>query len=51
MPMKIDFKRIDHVQICIPIGEEDRGREFYCGLLGFSEIEKPEALRRKQAGH
>jgi hypothetical protein len=22
--MKIDFKRIDHIQLCIPVGEEDK---------------------------
>lgn len=37
--MKIKFKKIDHVQICIPKGEEEKGREFYCGILGLNEIE------------
>lgn len=44
--MKIQFKRIDHVQICIPKGTEARGRAFYCGILGLDEIEKPEALKK-----
>lgn len=44
--MKIQFKRFDHVQVCIPKGAEDRAREFYGGLLGLEEIEKPEALRK-----
>jgi catechol 2,3-dioxygenase-like lactoylglutathione lyase family enzyme len=44
--MKIQFKRFDHVQVCIPVGAEDRAREFYGGLLGLAEIEKPEALRK-----
>jgi catechol 2,3-dioxygenase-like lactoylglutathione lyase family enzyme len=44
--MKIKFKRLDHVQVCIPKGTEDRAREFYGGLLGLEEIEKPEALRK-----
>ena len=43
--MKIIFKRFDHVQVCIPRGAEDRARDFYGGLLGLEEIEKPEALR------
>ena len=43
--MKINFKRLDHVQVCIPRGAEDRARAFYGGLLGLEEIEKPEALR------
>jgi catechol 2,3-dioxygenase-like lactoylglutathione lyase family enzyme len=45
--MKINFQRLDHVQLCIPPGAEDRAREFYGGLLGLSEIEKPEPLRAR----
>ena len=44
--MKIQFKRFDHVQVCIPRGDEDRAREFYGGLLGLEEIEKPEVLKK-----
>jgi catechol 2,3-dioxygenase-like lactoylglutathione lyase family enzyme len=44
--MKIQFKRFDHVQVCIPKGAEDRARDFYGGLLGLEEIEKPEVLRK-----
>lgn len=44
--MKIQFKRFDHVQVSIPVGNEDRAREFYGGLLGLEEIEKPEVLRK-----
>ena len=43
--MKINFKRINHVQVCIPRGAESQAREFYGGLLGLEEIEKPEAIR------
>lgn len=39
--------RVLHVQIMIPAGCEDEARSFYCGLLGLSEIEKPEILRRR----
>ncbi len=46
--MKIQFKRLNHIQICIPHGEEDKGRAFYCGILGLNEVEKPE--RMKAAG-
>jgi catechol 2,3-dioxygenase-like lactoylglutathione lyase family enzyme len=35
---------LDHVQLAIPVGGEDRAREFYSGILGLSEIEKPSAL-------
>ncbi|HEX8502244.1 MAG TPA: VOC family protein [Pyrinomonadaceae bacterium] len=43
--MKVNFKRLDHVQVCVPRGAEARAREFYGGLLGLEELEKPEALR------
>lgn len=43
--MKIHVKRIDHVQLCVPVGEEERAREFYGSLLGFEEIEKPAPLK------
>jgi catechol 2,3-dioxygenase-like lactoylglutathione lyase family enzyme len=43
--MKIHFKRLDHVQICIPFGEEDNARKFYTDILGLAEIEKPESLK------
>ena len=35
---------VDHVQLSIPPGEEDRARAFYAGLLGFREVPKPDAL-------
>ena len=44
--MKIQFKRFDHVQVCIPRGTEDRARDFYGRLLGLEEIEKPEVLKK-----
>jgi catechol 2,3-dioxygenase-like lactoylglutathione lyase family enzyme len=42
----ISFKRIDHVQVCIPMGEEEKAREFYEGVLGLKEIPKPDSLLR-----
>ena len=43
--MKLHFTRLNHVQICIPPGEEAKARDFYGGVLGLEEIEKPEALK------
>lgn len=43
--MKFRIKRLDHVQICIPFDAEERAREFYTGVLGLEEIEKPDALK------
>lgn len=41
------FEKIDHVQLAAPIGSEGKAREFYQGVLGFTEVEKPEALRKR----
>ena len=40
-------KGIHHVQVCIPPGSEDEARDFYCGVLGFTETPKPQALRSR----
>jgi catechol 2,3-dioxygenase-like lactoylglutathione lyase family enzyme len=34
----IDFKRIDHVLICIPEGKKEEARQFYSRVLGLEEI-------------
>jgi catechol 2,3-dioxygenase-like lactoylglutathione lyase family enzyme len=36
---------VDHVQITVPKGAEAAAREFYCGLLGLVELEKPAVLK------
>ena len=35
---------IDHVQLAMPRGGEDRARAFYAGVLGMAEVPKPEHL-------
>lgn len=35
---------IDHVQLAMPKGSEDRARSFYHEVLGMKEIPKPEPL-------
>jgi len=35
---------LDHVQIAIPPGGEDRAREFYSGVLGLAEVPKPSSM-------
>lgn len=40
----IQFKRLDHIQLCIPTGKESEARAFYTGILGLQEIPKPEVL-------
>ena len=37
---------INHVQVTIPKGMENKAREFYCDILGLVEIEKPMPLRK-----
>ncbi|MGE7749175.1 VOC family protein [Lysinibacillus fusiformis] len=47
---------LHHVQITIPKGSEEQGKDFYCGVLGLKEIEKPHSLKGRggfwlQLGH
>ena len=41
------FTSIEHVQLAMPAGQEETARHFYCGLLGMTEIPKPEELARR----
>ena len=38
---------IDHIQIAMPAGEEDKARGFYINILGFNEIPKPAELAKR----
>ena len=38
---------IDHIQIAMPAGQEDRARAFYVNILGFTEIPKPAELVKR----
>jgi len=38
---------IDHVQIAMPAGEEEKARAFYIELLGFTERPKPPELAKR----
>lgn len=38
---------LDHVQLAVPIGGEERARAFYRDLLGMEEIPKPEVMARR----
>ena len=38
---------IDHVQLAMPAGEEEKARSFYINLLGFVEIPKPAELAKR----
>jgi len=39
--------RLDHVQLAMPAGAEDRARAFYVDVLGFEEIPKPDELAKR----
>lgn len=36
---------LHHAQITIPKGQEDEAKDFYCEVLGLTEIEKPDSLK------
>lgn len=36
--------RLHHAQITVPKGAEPDARRFYCGVLGLSEVSKPDSL-------
>ena len=41
------FTAIDHVQLALPSGGEDRARGFYRDLLGMVEVAKPPELAKR----
>ena len=38
------IRAIEHIQLAMPVGEEDAAREFYAGILGLDEVPKPPEL-------
>lgn len=40
-------KAIDHVQLAMPPGGEDKARAFYAGILGIPEVPKPANLAKR----
>jgi catechol 2,3-dioxygenase-like lactoylglutathione lyase family enzyme len=45
--MSFSFKKIDHIQLAAPKGCEGPAREFFGGILGLTEVEKPEELKKR----
>ncbi len=41
------FVALDHVQLAMPPGEEQKARAFYEGLLGMTEVPKPPELAKR----
>ena len=38
---------VDHIQLAMPAGEEDKARAFYADLLGVPEVAKPAELAKR----
>jgi catechol 2,3-dioxygenase-like lactoylglutathione lyase family enzyme len=38
---------LDHIQIAMPAGGEEKARAFYQGLLGIPEVRKPDKLAKR----
>ncbi|MFS0864074.1 VOC family protein [Fredinandcohnia sp. 179-A 10B2 NHS] len=45
--MAYTFKAIHHIQLAAPKDSENQFREFFQGVIGFEEIEKPEELKKR----
>lgn len=45
--MSAPFTAIDHVQLAMPVGEEDTARRFYRDLMGMAEVPKPLELAKR----
>ena len=41
------LRAIDHVQLAMPKGQEWEAQSFYAGVLGLSEVTKPENLAKR----
>ena len=48
--MQVFVRNIDHVQLAMPPGEEERARTFYAGVLGLTEVLKPAELAKRGDG-
>jgi catechol 2,3-dioxygenase-like lactoylglutathione lyase family enzyme len=44
-PHPISFRRLNHVTLAVPAGEEEKVRAFYGGVLGLREEPQPESLK------
>ncbi|HVA33454.1 MAG TPA: hypothetical protein VNG31_04855 [Candidatus Baltobacteraceae bacterium] len=45
--LDVPFSAVDHVQLAMPPGQEDRARGFYITILGMVELSKPPVLARR----
>ena len=47
MATAVKIYAIEHVQLAMPAGEEEKARAFYTGVLGITERAKPPHLARR----
>jgi len=47
LKISMPIEAIEHIQLAIPEGQEDKARSFYCDSLGFSEVPKPSELAKR----
>jgi catechol 2,3-dioxygenase-like lactoylglutathione lyase family enzyme len=47
LEMSFAITKIDHVQLAGPKGCEDEARAFFGEILGLTEVEKPEELKKR----
>lgn len=45
--MSFLIKKIDHIQLAAPMDCEEEAREFFGGILGLNEVEKPAELKKR----
>jgi catechol 2,3-dioxygenase-like lactoylglutathione lyase family enzyme len=45
--MNMTILSIDHVQLAMPVGGEEKARDFFINMLGFHEIPKPAELAKR----
>jgi catechol 2,3-dioxygenase-like lactoylglutathione lyase family enzyme len=45
--VNLPFAAIDHVQLAMPAGQEEKARKFYADLLGMREMPKPAELLKR----
>lgn len=45
--MSFEYIGVDHVQLAAPKGCEEQARAFFAGILGWTELPKPEPLRSR----
>ncbi|MFI5160741.1 MAG: VOC family protein [Sphingobacteriales bacterium] len=43
----IEFKRADHIHICVPEERLEEARQFYTDVIGLKQVERPSVFRHR----